>query len=135
MTKRKHKSKPRQVPIEYYMPDDTITQYSDGLIVRHTPDVFIMSFLQLQHPLAFAQEDIAKITKVKSKCIAQITLTPKAMRNFLDAMQTNFGRYTAKHGEVESAHESDEMETEEGALTVVSPRGVEGDDSKTESES
>jgi hypothetical protein len=43
-------AKPRQVALEFVLPDDMVSQFADNLVVAHTNNEFILSFTQTQHP-------------------------------------------------------------------------------------
>jgi len=108
--KRKPRTGARQVPVEYYIPDDLPTEFTDGCIVRHTDEAFFVAFLQIQQPMALKKEDLAKITKVRSECIAQLVMTPSVMKRITEAFQGNFNTYLETHPGFKSPTES-EIET------------------------
>jgi len=45
------------IPVENYLPENIPTFYSDGMIVVHTANEFVLSFLLTDFPLAAGKED------------------------------------------------------------------------------
>ncbi len=94
-------AQPRQVALEFVLPDDMVSQFADNLVIAHTGNEFILSFLQTQHPLITKPEEAAKLTSVEARCVARIVVTPAGMDQIVDAMQKNLERYQSsfKKGE------------------------------------
>ena len=84
------------VPVVPYIPDDLVLQFSDGVNVKHTGNEFIISFLQLEHPIASTEEEMGKIESVRNKCVARVVVTPKGMASLIDVLQRNFEKYENK---------------------------------------
>lgn len=81
------------IPVENYLPDDTPTYYSDGMLVLHSANEFIISFLQTQYPLAGSKEDLQQVQSVKRKCVAQVIVSPTQFEAVTRALQENLKKY------------------------------------------
>ena len=81
------------IPVENYLPDDTPTFYSDGMLVLHSANEFILSFLLTHYPLASSKEELQELKAVKRKCVAQIIVSPAQFEAVTNALQENFRKY------------------------------------------
>ena len=105
MPKRRKKtiSAEREVPIERYMPEGLDMEFSDSIVVQHSKNEFILSFLQTQHPLAVTRAELDAIKKVQSKVVARIVVTPKQMAANLAVLKKNLDKYIAKYGDIDTS--------------------------------
>lgn len=88
-----------EIPIEFYVPDGLPILYSDGQVVQYTEHGFCISFFQAEPPIVFdnaPKEQLAKLTKVRSKCVARVFLASGQMAKFADAIQKNMVRLSAQ---------------------------------------
>jgi hypothetical protein len=97
----------RKIGLKYFVPPELEYQYADNLNVTHTENEFIISFVQLQHPLVATNEEMKAVDTVYGKCVARLIVSPRRMPAFIEAMSKNFNRYME---ELKSS-----MEAEEGA--------------------
>ena len=81
------------IPVENYLPEDAPTLYSDGMVVVHTPNEFVISFLQTEFPLAVGKEELEKVKLLKRKCVAGIIMSPAQFEATAEALQTNLKKY------------------------------------------
>lgn len=81
------------IPVENYLPDDVPTFYSDGMVVLHTANEFILSFLQTVFPLAASKDELEKVVALKRKCIAQMIISPAQAEAIIKALQENMNKY------------------------------------------
>jgi hypothetical protein len=81
------------ISVENYLPENTPTYYSDGMVVVHTANEFILSFLQTNFPLAGSKEELEAVTSLKRNCIARIIMTPAQFEMTANALLQNFQKY------------------------------------------
>jgi hypothetical protein len=86
-------------PIDVVVPEDQYIDYADSFMVAYTNEEFILSFLQLQHPILATQEQLDGLEALESVCLARISLTPNRYLALMYALQVNFQRYVAEHGD------------------------------------
>jgi hypothetical protein len=78
------------IPVAVVIPENQYTDYADAFTIAHTSDEFVISFLQLQHPVVTSKKQLDAIKHLETICIARIALTPKRMLALMGAMQENF---------------------------------------------
>ena len=83
----------KQIPVEVTIPEDQFTDYADAFTINHSTEEFVISFLQLQYPIAITQAELDKLKSVESICVARIALTPKRLQLLIEALQTNLQAY------------------------------------------
>jgi hypothetical protein len=81
----------QNIPVEIVIPEDQYTDYADAFAVAYTSEEFVISFLQLQHPLAVNQERLNEQNRIETVCIARIALTPTRMIAFIEALHQSVG--------------------------------------------
>ena len=91
----------KKVPIEWHVPEDIASQYANNMIVQHADNEFIVSFFETLPPLIVGSpEDIKTqldaVEGVRSKCVARIIIAPEKMRDFIQALNTNFDKFLSK---------------------------------------
>ena len=96
-------NKPKEVSVRYVVPEDNILLFSDGVILQHTDNEFIISFFQSGAPIFLTDADRDKITEVNSKCVARIVLSPAQMKKTVDAFKVNFESWASKIETAEKA--------------------------------
>jgi hypothetical protein len=88
----------REFPVQVYVPEDLSIQYADAFIVHHSDEEFVVSFMQLQYPIALTEEDYRKIRVVESLCFSRIALTPRRLEVLIDVLQQNLASYKEERG-------------------------------------
>lgn len=81
------------IPVETYEREDTPTFYSDGMTVLHTPNEFIVSFLQTEFPLAIGKEELEQVKLVKRRCVTRIIMSPAQFEETTKALKINLEKY------------------------------------------
>jgi hypothetical protein len=84
---------PVTIRVESYRPNDVPTIYSDGMVVIHTANEFVLSFLQTEFPLAATTQDLRQVESMKRRCIVQIIVSPSQAELMLKALQENMNQY------------------------------------------
>ena len=82
---------PKSIKIKHYVPEGMMGVYSDGAQVMHTPNEFVLSFFQIEHPPI--DPDAGALTEVKSQCVARIFLSPDHMSKLVSILNENFAAY------------------------------------------
>jgi hypothetical protein len=83
----------KPVTIKYVMPPELQVQYADNMNVTHTDTEFVLSFIQMQHPLIVSNEDWGDVDTIIGKCVARLIIHPNKMPLFIRALQENFNRF------------------------------------------
>ncbi len=118
--KRKRKPKNEDgviaVPIERYFPDGIETHYSDDLVIQHSEQAFFFSFFEVERPITLAEDEAARLRKVRAKCVSRIVVTPEQMWSIVIAAIKNFRRFADKYGvsieELKKAEEEEVIDIE-----------------------
>lgn len=90
------------IPVENYLPDDVPTYYSDGTLVLHSANEFIISFLQTEFPLAGSKEELEQIKSMRRKCITRVIVSPAHFQALAKAFQDQMDKYIASYRKPES---------------------------------
>ena len=93
---------PVTINLENYRPDDVPTFYSDGMVVVHTANEFVLSFLQTEFPIARSTQELKQVESMKRKCIAQIIVSPPQAERVITALQENMNKYVNVYRKPES---------------------------------
>lgn len=88
-----------QKPIERTIDEELPLIFSDGLIVRHLDEVFYLSFLQLQYPLATTPEEFKEISSIEHRCVSQVVVTAIQMARNINVLNTNFKKFVEKQSD------------------------------------
>ena len=80
--------KSHPLEVEVFIPEDQYIDYADAWTVLRTDEEFVLSFLQLQYPVAINQKQMDKAKTAETICVARIALTPKRMRLFVETLQS-----------------------------------------------
>jgi hypothetical protein len=95
------KKKRYEKPLDWVVPEDLLTQYANNMVIQHTETEFILSFFEYYPPILLgeAEDIVSKIEdmkSVKAKCVARIVVPLEKMPSIIDALQTNFNKFTEK---------------------------------------
>jgi ethanolamine utilization protein EutA (predicted chaperonin) len=85
----------KSVQIKYVVPLELQMQYADNLNVTHTETEFVISFIQMQHPLVVSNEDWGDVDTILGKCVARLIVHPSKMPLFIKALENNFNQFYA----------------------------------------
>ena len=88
----------KEISIEFYDPYNAPLTFVDNLAILYSEDRFVLSFFQAEPPLII-ESGSGGIEAVKSRCMARIVITPKAMTNFYKSIEQAYKTYQAQHGE------------------------------------
>lgn len=89
------------LPIEWQLPEGTISRYANNIVVQHTEHEFILSFFEIQPPLLLGspEEQAAKLVAlgaVRAECVARIIMSPSRIQSFIEVLQRNYENYSAR---------------------------------------
>jgi hypothetical protein len=89
-----------ELPVEWYIPDDMVSQYATNMLVQMNPHEFIISFFQLYPPpvLGSPEEQKAKLaamTSVRATCVSRVIVAAERMPEFVRVLQETLARYTS----------------------------------------
>jgi hypothetical protein len=81
---------PRNIPIEWHIPDNILTRYATNMVIQQNGSEFIIMFFEIRPPLVFGtlEEQKAQLGKVESaqaECVGRIVVTPERMPEFAKA--------------------------------------------------
>jgi len=88
----------KEIPIEWIIPEDTVTRYASNMVVQHTESEFIISFFETQPPIILGTPDeaealMSQLRSVRAKCVARVVVSPKRMEEFITVLQNNLAKY------------------------------------------
>jgi hypothetical protein len=81
------------IAVESYLPEDTPTYYSDAMMVTHSANEFVVSFLQTEFPLATSKEELEQVKSLKRKCVARIIMSPAHFEAVSKVLYDNLKKY------------------------------------------
>ena len=95
-----HESK-KNIPIEWYVPEDITSRYSNNIVVQHTDSEFIVSFFETIPPALIGSPENIKaqldnVEKIRSKCVARIIISPGKMKAFIQALNGNLEKFLSR---------------------------------------
>lgn len=101
MASEKIKDEGVTLKINYQIPEDIETHFSDSFVVQHQKDHFILTFYQLiQQPILGTEEErIAQLKNTKqidAKCIARIVVTPQKIEDITRVLNENIEKFKQK---------------------------------------
>jgi len=93
----------KELPLEWYVPEDIVSQYANNIVVQRGDNEFIVSFFQTIPPLIIGSPENIKaqfdrVEEVRSKCVARIIIAPEKMGRFIQALSTNYENSLSKKG-------------------------------------
>ncbi len=89
----------KQIPLERKYPADLQSHFVSNLVVQFLPDHFILSFFEVWPPAIIADTDAEKqhalnsVDHIDANCIARIVLTPARMKEFIQLLNDNYGKF------------------------------------------
>ncbi len=85
------------VPIRWEIPDDLKVLWASNFIVQHSMREFILSFFQAPPPLLIepTKEELEAAAKAgyPAKAVARIALSPAAVKELIEILQTNLDNF------------------------------------------
>lgn len=89
-----------ELPIEWYIPNDMVSQYATNMLVQTNPHEFIISFFQLYPPPVLGspeeqQAKLAAMTSVRATCISRVVVAAERMPEFVKVLQETLARYSS----------------------------------------
>lgn len=95
------------LPIEWYFPDDLISQYATNLLVQHSENDYYLSFFEMIPPVLLGTDEekdsqLKQIESVRAKCVARIIVSGKKLPGFVKAIQDNLERFQGESASDES---------------------------------
>ena len=101
---------PRELPIEWYIPDSIISRFADNIIIQHNGSEFIISFFELLPPLAIGtpeqiQTQLKSIQSVRAQCVARVIVPSRKMEAIIEALQRTYGRFLERQSDNSDSEE------------------------------
>lgn len=95
------KDKSVSIKINYKIPEDIQTHFSDNFVVQHQKDHFILTFYEMiQPPILGSEEErleqLSKIQQLDAKCISRIVVTPQKIEEIIKVLTENLENYKNK---------------------------------------
>jgi hypothetical protein len=90
-------------PIEWHIPDDLQSRYSNNVLVQSSQNEFVISFFETRLP-PFAgnpEDNIAKLEAmgaIRADCVARIIVNPNLFPSIIEAMTTALQQYQEAFG-------------------------------------
>lgn len=101
MSKKKITKKPesdknsKRVPIDWYIPDGTMTPFATNMIVQTIETEFKISFFEIK-PVPRIDDSQPMPDKVRADLVASVIITPERLVKFVDALQKHIDKHVAK---------------------------------------
>ena len=80
-------------PIKTYLPEGLQIVFADGLYVTFDRGTFVLSFTQIEQPLVAGSEEAERITEVRSRCVARLSISPERFADMLKVMVSQWERF------------------------------------------
>ncbi len=89
-----------------FLPPDLTAHYADNMLVVHSENEFIISFLQTEYPLAGSREELNQVESLRTKCVARVIIHANRMADYIEALQANHTKYINTYKKAEAEHDS-----------------------------
>lgn len=91
------------IPVEYYLPENVPTYYSDAITILHSANEFVISFCQTDYPLATSKEDLQQVKLIKRRCVARVIISPAQFKALTEAAQDQMDKFNQSYRKPEDA--------------------------------
>jgi hypothetical protein len=90
-----------ELPIEWYIPDDLVSQYATNIVVQQTPHEFIISFFESYPPIVLGspeeqREKLKSIPSVRATCVARVVVAAERMPEIVKLLRETLARYSSQ---------------------------------------
>jgi hypothetical protein len=85
--------KPRQVPIEWRIPDYIVSRYATNMVVQKAEHEYIISFFELQPPIIL-EETANQLASMPADCVARIVVSASKYPEFVAVLQQHLQKVT-----------------------------------------
>jgi hypothetical protein len=99
MSEPESKAVELELPIEWYVPDATVTKYATNMVIQHTEHEFILSFFEVAPPLLIgtpSKEVLEGLKSIRAECVARIVIARDRMPGFVEILRTNLEQSLSK---------------------------------------
>lgn len=91
----------KELPLEWYIPDDLPCQYATNMVVQHSEHEFIVSFFRASPPIILGppesvKDQIQGLESVRAECVARVIVSAGRMEGFIESLQTNLDRFRSQ---------------------------------------
>ena len=97
MAEKNRTSEEFKVPLRWEIPDDMDILWASNFTAQHSTREFILTFFQVSPPILLepTQEAIDAIARegLRAKAVARIALTPAALKELINVLQTNLDTF------------------------------------------
>lgn len=107
MNKEDTEKRPREegvvLQITFEGSEDVPIVFASNVFVRHTDDVFLITFAQAHGPYIVnpTAEQLKQIGTIPARIVSRIAVPPSQMKEILDALNDNYRRFVkTQRGEV-----------------------------------
>jgi len=83
------------IPIEWYMPEGTMTPFASNMLIQTMENEFKISFFELK-PAVRIEDSEPLPSKIRADCVASVIVTADRLPKFIAALQTQLDKYIAK---------------------------------------
>jgi len=87
-----------EVPIAWHYPEGQAATFANHMVVQHDDHEFHLSFFEIKPPLTFAGDEatVKGLKSIPAECVARIVVAKGRMKQFIEALQSNFERSTSE---------------------------------------
>lgn len=109
-SKTKKPEKLREIPLDWYIPDNVPTSRVTNAVVQMMGDEIVLSFFEQRGPLIITPADREKamqLESAKALCVARISITPERLESFTKIFIRQLEQYSqAKEKEIKNVDDS-----------------------------
>ena len=91
------------IPVEYYLPENVPSYYSDAITVLHSANEFVLSFCQTDYPLATSKEDLQQVKLIRRRCVARVILSPAQFQALTKVVQDQMDKFIQSYRKPDNA--------------------------------
>ena len=89
------------LPLDWQLPDGTVSRYANNVVVQHTEHEFILSFFEIQPPLITGTPEeqafkLEALGSVRAECVGRIIINPSRIQDFIQVLQHSYDNFCAR---------------------------------------
>ena len=89
---------PMQIPLNWEVPDELMTKFTNNVVVQNSGEVFILSFFETLPPVILGTEvevanQLKNISSIKAKCVGRFIIPASIFPAMAQVMMENYNKY------------------------------------------
>ncbi|MFQ5879008.1 MAG: DUF3467 domain-containing protein [Dehalococcoidia bacterium] len=86
----------KAIPIRWEGMQEAPLIFANSLVVQHTEHEFIITFAQMQPPVALQPGDLERVEYIPARVTVRIALPPTRLKDLMDMLLRNYQKYTER---------------------------------------